>query len=435
MARMLEQLRRGELAGARSLDLSGSGLVTFPPEIFGLADTLESLDLGRNPLTSLPHDLGRLRRLRVLFCSGTSFPVLPPVLGDCPELSRIGFRASAVEIVPASSLPPKLRWLTLTDNRIEALPDAIGNRPALQKLMLSGNRIERLPETLAGAGSLELLRLSANRLTSLPPFLRGLPRLAWFAFAANPVEDLAPRTSQGPAVPWTSLHQGALLGEGASGRVHAASWNRPGQVAERIALKLYKGSMTSDGLPEREMEAALAVGAHPNILGGFGRVDDHPSGSPCLLLPLIPSHWRILAAPPSLETCSRDIYDPSMVLPSGAAYRISRAVAAAGAHLAASGLLHGDLYAHNIHWDGDRGDAMLGDFGAASRYPKGPAGVALEALDVLAWGILTGELLDRMPDEEFDYTLDQLRRAAIAPDVATRPSFAEILREMPVISG
>ena len=436
MATILEQLRRGELEGARSLDLSGSGLATFPPEIFGLADTLERLDLGRNPLDSLPHDLGRLRRLRVLFCSGTSFRVLPPALGDCAELSQVGFRSSAIEIVPAEALPPKLRWLTLTDNRIETLPDAIGMRPALQKLMLSGNRIARLPETLADAGSLELLRLSANRLDALPAFLGELPRLAWLAFAGNPAEDFAPRTSSSPIVPWALLHQEALLGEGASGRVHAARWDRVGPMeAERIALKLYKGSMTSDGLPEREMEAALTVGAHPNILGGLGRGNDHPSGAACLLLPLLPSHWRVLAAPPSIESCSRDVYDPSLVLPLGAAWRMARAIAAAGTHLAESGLLHGDLYAHNIHWDGNRGDAVLGDFGAASRYPPGPAGVALEALDVLAWGILAGELLERAPAGEPNHALKVLRQAAIVPRVAARPRFAEILQEMLVTPG
>lgn len=434
MATILERLRRGEFAGARSLDLSGSGLSSFPPEIFGLAGTLEHLDLGRNPLGSLPHDLGRLRHLRVLFCSGTSFRILPPVLGDCPELSQVGFRSSAVEIVPAESLPPKLRWLTLTDNRIETLPDAIGMRPALQKLMLSGNRMVRLPGTLAGAGSLELLRVSANRLDRLPAFLGDLPRLAWFAFAANPAEDAAFAPSSGPVVPWTSLRQEEWLGEGASGRVHAALWNRTGHgTPGRVAIKLYKGSMTSDGLPGREMEAALTVGAHPNILGGLGRVDDHPSGAACLLLPLLPSHWQVLAAPPSLGTCSRDIYDPSMILPPGAACRIARAVAAAGSHLRANGLLHGDLYAHNIHWDGEHGDAVLGDFGAASRCPPGPAGATLEALDVLAWGILAGELLERAPAGEPNHALDRLREAATAPRAAARPRFAEILEAMSVM--
>ncbi len=42
--------------------------------------------------------------------------------------------------MPAESLPPSLRWLTLTDNRIAALPETLGRRPLLQKLMLSGNR-------------------------------------------------------------------------------------------------------------------------------------------------------------------------------------------------------------------------------------------------------------------------------------------------------
>lgn len=433
MTMMLERLRRGELAGTRSLDLSGSGLDAFPPEILGLSDTLEHLDLGRNPLGSLPHDFGRLRRLRVLFCSGTSFRILPPVLGDCPELSQVGFRSSSVEIVPAECLPPKLRWLTLTDNRIATLPDAIGRLPALQKLMLSGNRMVRLPEALGGAGSLELLRVSANRLDFLPAFLGDLPRLAWLAFAANPVEGAASRLPSGPLVPWTSLRQEERLGEGASGRVHAALWDRTGHgTAERVAIKLYRGSMTSDGLPEREMEAALTVGAHPNLLGGLGRVDDHPGGDACLLLPLLPSHWQVLAAPPSLETCSRDVYDPSMVLPPGAAFRIARATAAAGGHLRANGLLHGDLYAHNIHWDGGHGDAVLGDFGAASRVPPGPAGATLEALDVLAWGILAGELLERAPAGEPNHALDRLREAATVPRAAARPRFAEILGEMHV---
>jgi len=36
------------------------------------------------------------------------------------------------------ALPPMLRWLILTDNRIDRLPEVLGERPHLQKLMLSG---------------------------------------------------------------------------------------------------------------------------------------------------------------------------------------------------------------------------------------------------------------------------------------------------------
>lgn len=42
----LEQLRSGALAGTRRLDLNGAGLTHLPPEVYGLADTLEVLNQG-----------------------------------------------------------------------------------------------------------------------------------------------------------------------------------------------------------------------------------------------------------------------------------------------------------------------------------------------------------------------------------------------------
>ena len=416
MSSTLTELRRGALAGATRLDLSGAGLTAVPREVLALADTLEILDLGRNAIAELPPDFARLRRLRVLFCSGTPVRTLPEVLGDCPALTQVGFRGCGIETVPAASLPPALRWLTLTDNRISVLPAALGDRPALQKLMLSGNRLAMLPDSLAGHRSLELLRLAANRFEALPAFLPTLPRLAWLAFGANPVEGAAAPAAARPAVPRGALELGTLLGEGASGRVHAARWE-----GRDVALKQFRGAVTSDGLPAHEMAAALAVGAHPNLLGGLARVEAASDGAPGLLLPLVPPGWRILAGPPSLASCTRDVYDPALRLSADAALHIARDIAAGGAHLAAHGLLHGDLYAHNVHWDGRTGAARLGDFGAASRYPAGAA--ALGVLDVRAWGILVGELLDRLAGGAADAALIAARDAASE----ARAGFADIV--------
>ena len=83
----LEQLCTGQLAGTRKLILR-CGLTKFPREIFDLADSLEVLDLSGNALTSLPDDLPRLTRLRVLFCSNNPFTELPEVLGQCPAFTR-----------------------------------------------------------------------------------------------------------------------------------------------------------------------------------------------------------------------------------------------------------------------------------------------------------------------------------------------------------
>src|SRR3954468_24944481 len=111
----LAQLQTGQLAGIARLQLS-CGLTEFPREIFHLADTLEILDLSGNALSSLPADLARLTRLRIIFCSNNQFTVLPAVLGQCAQLTMIGFKSNRISEVPADALPPALRWLILTDN-------------------------------------------------------------------------------------------------------------------------------------------------------------------------------------------------------------------------------------------------------------------------------------------------------------------------------
>lgn len=427
----LDALRRGDLAGAAQLRLPG--LAEFPRDIFGLAETLEILDLGGGRLSALPDDIGRLRKLRVLFCSGNRFDILPPALGDCAALRMIGFRRTGLREVPGEALPPLLRWLTLTDNEIARLPEALGARPALQKLMLAGNRLKSLPASLAGAQKLELIRLSSNRFDALPPWLAALPRLAWISWGANPCEREIEATAAAP-VSFADLDLGPVLGEGASGRVHRALW-RAGDAARPVAVKLFKGAMTSDGLPAREMAACLAAGAHPHLTAALGRLTDHPDGAQALLMPLLPPHWRRLADPPSFESCSRDVYDEGLRLSPDAARRLLRGVAAAVAHLHARGLMHGDLYAHNILWDGGAGEATLSDFGAACALPSdaagGAAGDSWRRVEVRAFGLLLEEVLARAaPQAASLEKLRALARACVQEDARARPLMADVLAEI-----
>ena len=429
---VLAALQRGELAGARTLRLSGLTLRELPCEVLGLADTLEQLDLGDNPLDALPDGFARLKRLRVLFCSNTRFACLPPVLGDCPALEQVGFRDAGLREVPAEALPSRLRWLTLTGNRIERLPAALGQRPLLQKLMLSGNRLQALPDGLAGAPALELLRLSANRFERLPRWLPELPRLAWLAWAGNPMDGLRP-PSAAAAISWDRLLMGPVLGEGASGTVHRATWTQDGAAVGRsVAVKLFKNAVTSDGLPEHETAACLQAGEHPHLVGTLGCLAGHPSGTEGLVMTLLPDRWRPLAAPPSLRSCSRDVYDPALRLQPDTVLRIAHGIGTATAHLHRRGLLHGDLYAHNVLWDGTRGDARLSDLGAASILPGTiTTAAALRRLDVLAWGVLLGELLERCDPAAGLEPLLAVQRACVQPEPRSRPDLAEALASLP----
>ena len=397
----LASLRAGRLAGIRRLDLS-AGLTEFPPEIFGLADSLEILNLSGNRLTSLPEDLPRLARLRVIFCSDNQFEHLPAVLGQCPHLSMVGFKANRIRFVPAAALPPKLRWLILTDNKVEELPPELGRCIHLQKLMLAGNRLSALPAEMAGCTGLELLRIAANRFEALPDWLPQLPRLAWLAYAGNPFCDISENAvlARHPvaSIPWDDLELTHQLGEGASGVIYHAERRSGLHDLPDVAVKLFKGAITSDGLPHSEMDACISAGRHPNLIPVEGRIPDHPEGADGLVMALIDPSFRNLAGPPSLESCTRDIYPPDIRFRLETALRIATGIASAAAHLHSQGILHGDLYGHNILRN-DAGDCLLGDFGAASFFvPEDRTRAeALQRIEVRAFGCLLEELLARCP--------------------------------------
>lgn len=448
----LDQLRSGALAGARRLDLC-CGLQTVPPEVWGLADTLEVLNLSGNRLSSLPPELARLHRLKVIFCSDNAFTTLPEALGACPALEMVGFKANQIGVVPAAALPQTLRWLTLTDNAIAELPHALGERPALQKLLLAGNRLRALPASLAQANRLELIRLAANQLRTVPGWLPELPRLGWLALAGNPLgwdtpgpegEVAARHGDRGsnPAplasVPWIDLVVDALLGEGASGLIYRV--HRHGNPVP-LALKLFKGALTSDGLPEHELAACLTAGQHPALCTPVATLADHPQGLPGLLLPLIPPHYTNLAAPPSLDSCTRDVYPGTLQLSAPTALRLASDMAQALAHLHQRGVLHGDVYAHNILWDPAHGAALLSDFGAATLLPSGRPALrrSLQALDVRAFGCLLEELVARVPPGAANAgaltAAAEMAQACLRPDGHDRPTMAELAQYLARTSG
>ncbi|MDB5884587.1 MAG: protein kinase, partial [Polaromonas sp.] len=380
----------------------------------------------------------RLHRLRIIFCSDNRFAELPAVLGQCARLEMIGFRANQIRHVPATALPPGLRWLVLTDNQLTQLPASIGRCAQLQKLMLAGNRLEALPPELAACTRLELLRVAANRLAALPGWLLDLPRLAWLAFAGNPLGEACEAAAQADAplarIGWGSLHIGALLGEGASGVIHQALWLR-GNTAQPVAVKVFKGAITSDGLPRHEMAACMSAGAHPALIAVHGQLSGHPAGACGLVMDLVAPQFRNLAAPPSLQSCTRDVYDAQTRFTLEAAVQLAGAVASAARQLHARGILHGDLYAHNILCT-EHGQALLGDFGAASLYTPAdrPLANALQRIEVRAFACLLEELLACCPALQGAQALRQqiagLQADCADPGSARRPLFADVEKRL-----
>jgi len=423
----LAQLRSGELTDATHITLS-ENIQSFPQELFELTETLEVLDLSNNQMDTLPDDFYRFHKLRILFLSSNPFESFPAVLSQCPNLSMVGFKSCKIQHIPDHAFPKKLRWLILTDNRLETLPDSIGDCLQLQKLMLAGNRLRTLPTTMQQCQALELLRISANQLATLPAWLLNMPKLSWLAFAGNPCSQ-APQAQELRSMHWDDLQHGHILGEGASGLISHALW----QAYTPVALKEFKGDITSDGFPADEMAACMHIGKHPHLIEVLGKLEGHPEQKDGLILSLMREDFNNLASPPSLASCTRDIYAACHSFSLDQLLRIAIAIADAAQHLHARQWSHGDLYAHNISLNDDT-HCLLGDFGAASCYQsKGAArGQAIERLEVRAFACLLEELLEHLDEKHrFESStiiqqLADLQRDCCQANTQQRPRFHEI---------
>ena len=425
-------LRSGQLAGSKQLKLA-CGLTQFPSEIFELADSLEILDLSNNHLKALPDEFERLKHLKIAFFTNNDFWEIPAVLSQCFGLNMVSFKSNQIETVGEHAFSPSLRWLILTNNKIEQLPASIGSMSHLQKLMLAGNRLQSLPEEMASCLNLELIRLSANQLQGLPPWLFTLPRLSWLAYAGNPFCSADAKAKPAlPDIDWADLTLGETLGQGASGVISKGLWTTK-LAQEEVAIKIFKGEITSDGFPADEMAASLAAGCHDNLVRVLGQLTNEPQEKEGLVFSFIPPHYKSLGQPPDFNTCTRDTYSANASFSLPVIFRLTKGISSAAAHLHAKGIMHGDLYAHNILVN-EMGDSLLGDFGAASFYDPTDAvlGPALERLEVRAFGCLLEEMLDRCTIEESSShkeAMDSLRRLqqdCLKQVLSLRPRFTEI---------
>ncbi|EEX94776.1 serine/threonine protein kinase [Vibrio orientalis CIP 102891 = ATCC 33934] len=361
----IEQLNNGELQGIQRLKLAEQ-LTELPREILTLADSLEILDLSDNLLTDLPEWLTELPKLKIVFASNNRFTHLPLVLGRCQKLEMVGFKSNQIVRVSGDALPKPLRWLILTDNQVEQLPEALGHRPRLQKLALAGNKLKALPQSFSKLINLELVRLSANQLEQFPDVLLELPKLAWMAFAGNPFCERVNHTESVPSVSAASYQLNQVLGQGASGVISHANWlNNDDEFPKEVAVKVFKGEVTSDGYPCDELQACLQTGHHNNLVKSIGQVNEEDTLA--LVMELIPNDYFNLGLPPTLETCTRDVFKADFTLSVTQIEKIVDQMIDVFNHLHTNKVCHGDLYAHNVLIN-DHGEMIFGDFGAASVY-------------------------------------------------------------------
>jgi len=409
------------------------GLTEIPASIFLHTKTLKKLDLSGNKLNNLPNNFSAFEQLEILFLSDNLFTEFPSILKKCPRLSIIGFKNNFIRHFAEGAIPFTTRWLILTNNQLTALPNDIGNCIYLEKLALAGNKLSSIPDSMQHCTKLGLIRLSANLLTALPEWILQLPKLAWLAYAGNPFCTTPTHLPNLPIIPWEQLAIGQELGKGASGIIYKAEWTAQGR--EAVAVKVFKGEVTSDGYPTDELNACLLAGNHPNLVQIMGRINNHPTENDGIVMKLIPANFSNVGLPPSLDSCTRDTFLPNTYYTLQQVCMVLKSVANAAAYLHSKGILHGDLYAHNTLMDAE-GNTIFGDFGAATIYESTDNILVeqLEKIEVRSFGNMVDDLLGcvKMEDKESSVflALQLLCTACTNDEILARPNFGEIVERL-----
>ena len=387
---------------------------------------ITKLNIPHAGLEALPVSICEgLPHLSVLFAPNNHIVELPPHMGACRNLQMMSFKTNGMNTIHPDALQSQLRWLILTDNQIKTLPTTIGKCQKLQKLMLSGNALTHIPDEITNCQSLELVRLASNQLTQPPMKLLQLPNLAWVALSANPFLNTVPRPHSTMKLPLLddpildNEEQGVIIGQGASGITRKVYYQN-----NLVAVKTYNSTMTSDGSPLQEKDIAMIASTIPSncLVKVLGQT---PQGS--LVMELLPN-VRSFGQPPSMESCSRDVYDDTETITEQRAKAMVTGLLTVLVELHRLGIMHGDLYGHNIlvSKDTTKNWVKLSDFGAAFFYDTtADYGVLLQKIEMRAFGILVGEIQLLLGRTELHSTLQEpLKQIALASQ--TRSTFVEL---------
>lgn len=185
----------GKLVTLKKLNLGLNYLESLPDSFIRLTN-LTHLNLGFNPKLVLPENIGDLRSLQVLI-SRNYHETLPWSIGELKDLEildissdwwddQVILTSGMLTSLPASiGKLSRLKILKASYNKLETIPNEIGNLKHLEELLLHSNKLTTLPDTIGSLSNLVYLDVSRNTLESLPANIGNLKNLEKLQLAST----------------------------------------------------------------------------------------------------------------------------------------------------------------------------------------------------------------------------------------------------------
>uniref|UniRef100_A0A5K3FDB3 Leucine-rich repeat-containing protein 40 n=1 Tax=Mesocestoides corti TaxID=53468 RepID=A0A5K3FDB3_MESCO len=209
-----DDTRWWEMEPIQRLNLSANTIKELPGPGLAQLDTLVSLDVRDNELTTLPEEIALLTQLKQLFLSSNKLTCLPGALSQLHGLVLLDAAHNLLTELPSGlEALVDLEKLDVSDNRLAQLPLLLP--PKLISLKVNQNRLVRLPEGLlqscqslreldasenvlenvgiSGGGnqsSLTTICLCKNRLTAIPA-LSPFHKLKEVALGDNKIDEFS----------------------------------------------------------------------------------------------------------------------------------------------------------------------------------------------------------------------------------------------------
>jgi Leucine-rich repeat (LRR) protein len=186
-------------AKLRVMDVTRNRIQSLPDK-FDTFKVLTKVHLGQNQLTSLPASLC-LATITILNLEHNRLTKLPEALGKLVKLKKLELHNNPLAELPSSIgelqclelLDISKCNLTCTAERDTGGLAPLGRCKLLGELRLSNNRIERIPDSLGQLTRLKVCLLDCNPLKSIPgAFLKGCINLQKFSLLSTglTLEDL-----------------------------------------------------------------------------------------------------------------------------------------------------------------------------------------------------------------------------------------------------